>query len=360
MRKILLTLTMALCTIISANAQQLEPNYHYSFWSNWNIGAGAVYSKPADFTNWTFDNGANVGIDVRLEKPLSDYWTLRLDATIPGLKNTGVYDRYGTAMGGMELNLGRYFYLFGDAGLSVAKFGSVSDNNYHFAGDAGIGSHIYLTEGTKLYVEIGSDCVAKVEKENANLYGMLGVMTYLGITEKDRQNISILHNRQDGVTKTEYDRLVAEKEDCAKTLDETINELNKMRNCCQSNNARYEKEINDLKEALANKKDNSIPFSVLFDKNSTDLSKRAKEIISQVAIEINKDGGSYTLYGFGDYTGSEDYNEILSNARCESVKSELIKNGVDEDKLSVVGLGKSQYFGTAESYVNRRVMFAKD
>ena len=359
MRKILLVLTMVMSTIF-ANAQQLEPNYHYSFWSNWSIGAGAVYSKPADFTNWTFDNGANIGIDVRLEKPLSDYWTLRLDATIPGLKNTGVYDRYGTAMGGMELNLGRYFYLFGDAGLSFAKFGSVSDKNVHFAGDAGIGSHIYLTDNTKLYVEVGSDCVAKVEKPNANLFGKIGVMTSLGVTEKDRQNISILHNQQNGVNQTEYDKLVAEKNECAIALQNAIQDLNNMRNCCQANNAKYEKEIADLKVALANSDDLTVPFSILFDKNSTNLSNVAKEIIAQVAVEMNKNGGTYTLYGFGDYTGTETYNEVLSQSRCESVKAELVRKGVQEDKINVVGLGKTKYFGTAESYINRRVMFVKD
>ena len=66
------------------------------------------------------------------------------------------------------------------------------------------------------------------------------------------------------------------------------------------------------------------------------------------------------MYGFGDYTGSDDYNDVLSASRCEAVKSELIRNGVDENKVKVVGLGKTQYFGTPESYVNRRVMFVKD
>ena len=223
-----------------------------------------------------------------------------------------------------------------------------------------MGTDFYVGDNLKVYAELGSDCGKYFSEANSILFGKLGLMYDLGITEKDRQNISILRNNQNSVSQTEYDKLVAEKNDCAVMLENTIQELNNMRNCCQSNNAKCEKEIADLKAALANKKDSSMPFSILFDKNSTNLSSVAKEIISQVAVEMKNDGGSYTLYGFGDYTGSEEYNEILSLSRCESVKAELVRKGVQEDKINVVGLGKSKYFGTAESYINRRVMFVKD
>lgn len=357
MRKLIFILSLALCSLF-ANAQQLEPNYRYSFWSNWSIGAGAVYSKPFDLDNWTFSEGANFGIDARLEKPLSEYWTLRLDARIPGLKKNGT-DRYGTAMGGVSLNLGRYFYLFTDGGLAFKKY-NAEGKHVWFNADCGVGSHFYLTNDVKMYLEIGSDFSKYVSVDNSKLFAVVGLQYGLGVTEKDRQKISILHNQKDNVNKSEYDRLAEEKDECNRQLEAAIAELDKMRNCCNSNNAKYEKEISDLKAALANKKDSAVPFSVLFDKNSTNLSKVAKEIISQVAIEINKDGGTFTLYGFGDYTGSEQYNEVLSASRCESVKAELVRNGVPENKLNVVGLGKTQYFGTPESYVNRRVMFVKD
>ncbi len=358
MKKLIFFMTLALCSLF-ANAQQLEPNYRYSFWSNWSIGAGAVYSKPFDTQNWWLDNGANFGIDARLEKPLSEYWTLRLNARIPGLKKNET-DRYGTAMGGVSLNLGRYFYLFTDGGLAFKKYNTEGENRVWLSADYGVGSHIYFTDDLKLYLEIGSDFSKYIGVDNSKLFAILGLQYGLGVTQKDKDNIAKLHQMQNSVSQSEYDRLVEEKDECNRQLEAAITELDKMRNCCNSNNAKYEKEISDLKAALANKKDTAVPFSVLFEKNSTNLSKVAKEIIAQVAIEINKDGGTYTLYGFGDYTGSEQYNEVLSASRCESVKAELVKNGVPENKLNVVGLGKTQYFGSAESYVNRRVMFVKD
>lgn len=359
MKKSIFILTLALCSLF-ANAQQLEPNYRDSFWSNWCIGFGGVYSKPFDLNSWTLDEGTNFGGEIRFEKPFSPEWTVRVVGCVPGIKNTGVYDRYGTAMVGANLNLGRYFYLFADGGVAYAKFGTIESKKVYLAADYGLGSHIYLSDNSKFYIEVGSDCVSMFSKANSNLFGKVGYLYCFGRTKKDNDNIAKLHQMQNGVSQSEYDKLMAQKDECNAQLEAAIKELDNMRSCCNSNNAKYEKEIADLKAALANKKDSAIPFSVLFEKNSTNLSKVAKEIISQVAIEMNKDGGTYTLYGFGDYTGSEDYNEVLSQSRCESVKSELVRNGVQEDKLNVVGLGKSQFFGTSESYVNRRVMFVKD
>jgi outer membrane protein OmpA-like peptidoglycan-associated protein len=279
---------------------------------------------------------------------------------VPGIKNTGHYDRYGTAMAGVSLNLGRYFHLFADGGIAYAKFGTIQSKKVYLAADYGLGSHIYLSDNSKIYIEIGSDCASMFSKPNSNLFGKIGYMYNLGRTKKDAENIAKLHQLQNGVEQSEYEKVTAQKEEYAAQLESALKELENMRNCCNSNNSKYEKEIADLKEALAGKKDSTIPFSVLFEKNSDKLSNVAKEIISQVAVEMNKDGGSYTLYGFGDYTGTENYNEMLSQSRCESVKAELIRNGVSENKLNVVGLGKTQYFGSSESYVNRRVMFVKD
>jgi outer membrane protein OmpA-like peptidoglycan-associated protein len=359
MKKLIFFMSLALCSLF-ANAQQLEQNYRDSFWSNWSIGAGAVYSKPFDVQNWWLDDGANFGGEIRFEKSFSPEWTVRLVGCVPGIKNTGHYDRYGTAMAGVSLNLGRYFHLFADGGIAYAKFGTIQSKKVYLAADYGLGSHIYLSDNSKIYIEIGSDCASMFSKPNSNLFGKVGYMYNLGRTKKDDDNIAKLHQLQNGVTQSEYEKLMAQKEEYAAQLEGALKELENMRNCCNSNNSKYEKEIADLKEALANKKDSAIPFSVLFEKNSANLSKVAKEIISQVAIEINKDGGSYTLYGFGDYTGTENYNETLSQSRCESVKAELIRNGVSENKINVVGLGKTQYFGSSESYVNRRVMFVKD
>lgn len=369
MKRLIFFMTLALCSLF-ANAQQLEPNYHYSFWSNWNIGAGAVYSKPFDLDNWWIDNGANFGADVRLEKPLSNAWTLRLDACIPGLisyeyKNADgelvPYDRYGTAMAGANLNLCKWFYLFADGGISVSKWGELKDNNYHFAGDAGVGSHIWFSDNAKLYLEVGTDCVSKVAMENAKPFGKLGFMYCMGITNKDKDNIARLHEMEHNVPRSEYEKLLTEKQECANMLESTINDLNNMRNCCQKNYEKYQNEINNLKAELEKAKSNvAMPFSILFDKDSAKLNKKAQEIIKQVAIEINKDGGTYTLYGFGDYTGTDEHNMELSELRANTVKEELVRNGVEDSKLSVVALGKTQYFGTPESYVNRRVMFAKD
>lgn len=359
MRKLIFILSLALCSLF-ANAQQLEPNYHYSFWSNWNIGAGSVYSKPFDVTNWKFDNGANIGADLRLEKPLSNTWTVRLDVYVPGFIDYGK-DRYGNLLAGANLNLGKYFYLFADGGLSLLKTIGEYYRSVALAGDCGLGSHIWFSDNAKLYLEVGTDCVSKIAKENAQPFGKLGFMYCLGVTNKDKENIERLHEMEHNVPRSEYEKLLAEKQECVNMLESTINDLNNMRNCCQKNYEKYEQEIKNLKNELEEAKSNvAMPFSILFDKDSAKLSKKALEIIKQVAIEINRDGGNYTLYGFGDYTGGDEHNMELSELRANTVKDELVRNGVEDSKLKIVALGKTQYFGTPESYVNRRVMFAKD
>lgn len=360
MKKIVFVLTMVLCSLF-ANAQQLEPNYRYSFWSNWNLGVGAVYSKPFDLNTWAINDGANIGADLRFEKPLSNTWAVRLDACVPGFIKSQSYDRYGTAMLGFRLNMMPWVYLFTDGGLSYKLFDGVDDNKFMLACDYGLGFNFRLTSNAKLYLEAGSDCSSYISTDNSHLFGKLGLLCNLGVVESDRQNIALLHETQNGVSRSEYDRLVEQKKECADMLNNTIDELNKMRNCCQANNEKYAKEIAELKEALAaQSKTETLPFSILFAKNSVDLTKEAKEVIAQIAIEMNDTGCDYTLYGFGDYTGTEEYNEVLSASRCESVLRELVKHGVEEEKIHVVGLGKSQYFGTPESYVNRRVMFVKN
>ena len=68
-----------------------------------------------------------------------------------------------------------------------------------------------------------------------------------------------------------------------------------------------------------------------------------------------------SIEGHTDDTGSDDFNQKLSEKRAEAVKAYLVAQKVDADRISTVGYGKShpaEDNGTADGKArNRRVEF---
>ena len=75
--------------------------------------------------------------------------------------------------------------------------------------------------------------------------------------------------------------------------------------------------------------------------------------------QIMKDNDcDFEIIGYCDYSGSDAYNQKLSEKRAENVKKLLVnKYGVDGDRLTVSGKGKTMSFGDIKNAVNRRVSF---
>jgi outer membrane protein OmpA-like peptidoglycan-associated protein len=63
--------------------------------------------------------------------------------------------------------------------------------------------------------------------------------------------------------------------------------------------------------------------------------------------------------GYTDSTGSDSYNQQLSERRAANVKKLLVQRGVQESRVSIVGFGKSQPVATNATpegrQMNRRV-----
>ncbi|KUJ51050.1 OmpA family protein [Chryseobacterium sp. JAH] len=77
-----------------------------------------------------------------------------------------------------------------------------------------------------------------------------------------------------------------------------------------------------------------------FDLNSDRILPSNTPILNNAVNYINSSNGSYTVIGTTDTTGSEKYNQTLSEKRASSVKNYLIKNGVEATKLDALGRGK--------------------
>ncbi|QJD58294.1 OmpA family protein [Pseudomonas sp. gcc21] len=125
-----------------------------------------------------------------------------------------------------------------------------------------------------------------------------------------------------------------------------------------------DQEIEQLREQL-NAKDTErgsvVTFeSVLFDVNKADLKPAANTTIRTLA-DFLKDNPQRKILveGFTDNTGSDAYNLELSQARADSVRHALVREGVEPSRIDTVGLGKAHPVSGNDSpasrAMNRRV-----
>jgi outer membrane protein OmpA-like peptidoglycan-associated protein len=95
---------------------------------------------------------------------------------------------------------------------------------------------------------------------------------------------------------------------------------------------------------------------ILFGVGSAALEPRANEVIHAVAIVLNKyRDTSVDVNGFTDTSGTRKKNEELSHQRAEAVADEMMRNGVEQQRLNVHGLGETNLrVPTADGVVEAR------
>jgi len=100
---------------------------------------------------------------------------------------------------------------------------------------------------------------------------------------------------------------------------------------------------------------------VLFDVNSATLKPGAYQEINRVAqVLVQYPQTNIQIAGHTDSTGSEAYNQELSERRAMSVRNALVNQGVDPARLRTLGFGEGQPIAdnTTEAgrQLNRRVV----
>jgi len=98
----------------------------------------------------------------------------------------------------------------------------------------------------------------------------------------------------------------------------------------------------------------------LFAVNSSTLLPGAYDELERVARVLNEYPQTHiTISGHTDSTGSEEYNQKLSEQRAHAVKNALLGMGVSEARLQTIGFGKSKPIASnateAGRQQNRRV-----
>ncbi len=94
---------------------------------------------------------------------------------------------------------------------------------------------------------------------------------------------------------------------------------------------------------------------VLFDFDSATLKPGAYPELERVATVLKKyPKTSILVEGHTDASGSEDYNQTLSEKRAQAVKKALIQKGIREVRVYAAGYGESQPI-SSDPAANRRV-----
>ena len=152
---------------------------------------------------------------------------------------------------------------------------------------------------------------------------------------------------------------------------------NSFNNCLNA----AEKRVRDLEtnndrllaqlEALKNRPAHEAPkveapvlsYAIEFDFDSNNLTDASKSTLDAIAKILNSNDvwKKVTIYGNTDSIGTNAYNQGLSERRAQAVKSYLVEQNVNADKLACVGNGEEKPIDTNETEEgrqrNRRVDF---
>ncbi|MCG7873712.1 MAG: OmpA family protein [Candidatus Thiodiazotropha lotti] len=104
----------------------------------------------------------------------------------------------------------------------------------------------------------------------------------------------------------------------------------------------------------------NLPGNITFEVDKTDVKADFVEILDSVALVLNEYKSTMIeVAGHTDSTGSESYNQLLSQQRAQSVSKLLNRNGVAGVRIDTVGYGESRPIANNNSpsgrQQNRRV-----
>ncbi|MBO6620552.1 MAG: OmpA family protein [Balneola sp.] len=81
---------------------------------------------------------------------------------------------------------------------------------------------------------------------------------------------------------------------------------------------------------------------ILFDVNSYQLKDASKENIAELSEILQKYEDTNIMFsGYTDNTGSEEYNQKLSEDRAKAVAEYAAFTGVDAERMTIIGYGES-------------------
>jgi outer membrane protein OmpA-like peptidoglycan-associated protein len=87
----------------------------------------------------------------------------------------------------------------------------------------------------------------------------------------------------------------------------------------------------------------NMPGNITFEVDKTDVKPNFVEVLGSVALVLKEYKSTMIeVAGHTDSTGSDSYNQLLSQQRAQSVSSVLIRNGVEGIRIDTVGYGEAR------------------
>ena len=229
----------------------------YGFWSNWKLGAEAIYNQQfgnGGFLDWRHATDAGFGIVV--EKELNHVWDLRLHGAIPGIFTNvpdgtpGWYDRYGKLTADVKFSINdaimgynpeRRFSIYALAGAGISdryaidKWGKIAALL-----QGGLGLSYDFGKHGSVYAEYVVDNVGNVADPRYihDLHGsaVVGLMFRFGPTQKDLDRIA----NENRLNQDDFD-----------ALNDKVNKLNGDLSEAQLEEMRLNNRVNELEQQLA-------------------------------------------------------------------------------------------------------------
>ncbi|MBU1074268.1 OmpA family protein, partial [bacterium] len=83
---------------------------------------------------------------------------------------------------------------------------------------------------------------------------------------------------------------------------------------------------------------------ILFDFNEDQLRPESTPVLEQIhsMLESHPEIVQITIEGHTDSVGEEEYNQALSERRAQTIKRYLEENGIDGDRIAVLGMGETE------------------
>lgn len=399
----------ALIVTCTANAQDTETatncDYpHYGIWSNWSIGGklmldwephgSPLNSNSVVLSPLKITEGSNIGLGLFLQKDISHQWALRLVVEQSGLlpvkdwqttDNLLSYDRWWKIGIDAKYNFvdkcyqnakPNYWYLLAGVGLAVDFIDS--DNQTPIVGGTvgeyihvGLGYNWQVSDKTSWFAEAGVDIAADAPAPWSTLhhtfFNLGGGFRYgFGITAEDQE----IQEQRSKLTQENFDKkddtIRALRTDNGKLrgreneLMRRVSELEEAARNLVPRNSAVEDSLRAVINGYETNKHNfyALPFSILYPVDQYTVPADQMKKVKAIADVMKSTDCNFEIIGYCDYSGSETYNQKLSERRAEYVKKLLVERyGIDPDRLTTSGKGKSMAFGDIKNAVNRRTSF---
>lgn len=332
MKKLLIFVTISLLGAASALAQEpttvLKPTKETNNYWFAGVGGGINLAVSGDKyeARWTRSNGAGYDLDVYVGKWLNDLAGFRI-----GWQGLNISDRY------TDFGRDDYTYIHGDVLLRplswlvpYAHVGYVKMDKGYVGGGLGIAFPIKVSKRIAIVPDLRATAYTNSVWEEgksrfaATFTPSVGIRINLGGRTKMKETtIPVPYEVVREVEKVVRDTVYIDRtpDVVAKTAE--VNEF--LRNV------------------------------TLFDWDSAEIRPEAEDGLNKVVDWMSRyPNVTAKVEGHTDNTGTDEYNQGLSERRCQAIVNYLVEKGVDASRLSYEGFGASRPVATNDTWAGRQ------